>query len=155
MPPVKSSIFVTKDLNKVESSQVIPPNTSSALFAEPPASAMAPPAPKSPWPRHFRRVHLQKFYASLSDEEKAVYRANKEPRLKGSVFYTAPPPGDGTLTTVTAEVEELGTIVAQIPQALAVATSQGGGASPRKLLHSYKSSRLSPRVRGAPPCCPR
>ena len=92
------------------------------------ASAMAPPAPKSPRPRHFRRVHLQKFYASLSDEEKAVYRANKEPRLKGSVFYTAPPPGDGTLTTVTAEVEELRTIVAQILQVLAAATSQGDGA---------------------------
>ena len=45
-------------------------------------------------------------------------------------MYPAPPSGDGTLATVTAEVEELRTIVAQILQVLAVAASQGGVAKP-------------------------
>ena len=74
------------------------------------ASALAaPPAFKPVRPRQINRLPLQEYYASLSDEGKAAYRAKKKIRLpishKGSVVYPAIPSGGGTLATVTAEVE--------------------------------------------------
>ena len=125
------------------------------------ASAIAPQTSKPTRPRQLPRHSLQEFYASLSDEGKKQYRLEKKLRLvslKGSVVYPALPSGGGTLATVTAEVEELRTIVVQILQVLAVATGQGGVKnlfSAAEIVAQLQQLSAVATRQGAPPCCPR
>ena len=107
--PVKSSIFVTKDLNKVE---VIPPKTSSALFVKPPTatpSSLAPPPDSLSLLQNWAS-HSHADYHNFTDDEAAGIRLALLEWYQGNrrklPWRGDPPPFDGSTSGINSNTKK-------------------------------------------------